>query len=93
MEASPRRRGRGNGGNDFGGGFFIDAGATATVLTSAIVDNRAEGGAAVVGETAGQGVGGGVYNLGTFVLDAVSIILGNHASTSNDNVVGSITPI
>jgi hypothetical protein len=38
-------------------------------------------------------VGGGVFNLGTFFLDAVSIILGNDASTSNDNVFGPITPI
>jgi hypothetical protein len=38
-------------------------------------------------------VGGGVYNLGTFDLDAVSIIALNHASTSNDNDFGPITPI
>jgi hypothetical protein len=38
-------------------------------------------------------VGGGVYNLGTFDLDAVSLIADNHASTSNDDVFGIITPI
>jgi hypothetical protein len=80
----------GNGGNGDGGGLFIDANATATVLTSVIAGNLAEGGA---GSTAGQGVGGGVYNLGTFYLDSASIIAGNHASTSNDNVYGTITPI
>jgi hypothetical protein len=32
------------------------------------------------------GVGGGVYNLGTFTPDALSIISHNHASTSADNV-------
>src|SRR5579884_138755 len=41
----------------------------------------------------GQGVGGGVYNLGTFDLDAASFVVGNLASASNDNVYGSITPL
>jgi hypothetical protein len=80
----------GNGGNGDGGGLFIDAGATATVRTSVIAGNQAEGGA---GGSAGQGVGGGVYNLSTFNLDTFSIIAGNDASTSNDNVFGPITPI
>jgi hypothetical protein len=35
----------------------------------------------------------GVFNLGTFFLDAASIILGNAASTSNDNVFGPVTPL
>jgi hypothetical protein len=38
----------------------------------------------------GQGVGGGVYNLGTFVFDIATLITGNHASTSNDD--GGIRP-
>jgi hypothetical protein len=83
----------GNGGNGFGGGLFIDAGTTATVLSSVIVANQANGGAAGAGGSAGQGIGGGVYNLGTFLLDAASIIRRNHASTSNDDVFGPITPI
>jgi hypothetical protein len=83
----------GNGGNGFGGGIFNDDGATDTVLSSVIAGNQADGGAAGAGGSAGQGIGGGVYNLGTFFLDAASIILGNDASTSNDNVFGPITPI
>jgi hypothetical protein len=82
-----------NGGNGEGGGLFNDTGATTTVLTSAIVGNQADGGDAGAGGSDGQGVGGGVYNLGTFDLDAASIVLGNHASTSDDNVFGPITPL
>jgi hypothetical protein len=83
----------GDGGNGQGGGLFIDAGTTATVLASVIAGNRADGGAAATGGAAGQGSGGGVYNLGTFDLDAASVIAGNHASTSDNNVFGPITPI
>jgi hypothetical protein len=83
----------GAGGNGQGGGLFIDAGATATVLHSILVRNRAEGGAAGAEGSDGQGVGGGVYNLGTFDLDAASIVIGNDASTSDDNVFGPITPL
>jgi hypothetical protein len=83
----------GNGGDGQGGGLFNDTGATATVTTSTIVGNQAQGGDAGDGGSAGQGIGGGVYNLGTFELDAASIVVGNHASTSNDNVFGPITPV
>jgi hypothetical protein len=31
-------------------------------------------------------VGGGVYNLGTFTHDALTVIQFNHASTSGDNL-------
>ena len=81
------------GGNGEGGGLFIDATATATVLTSVIAGNKADGGAAGAGGSDGQGIGGGVYNLGTLDLDAASVIHGNDASTSFDNVFGPITPI
>ena len=63
------------------------------VLTSVIAGNQADGGAADAGGSTGQGVGGGVYNLGAFDLDAASLIVLNDASTSNDNVFGPITPI
>jgi hypothetical protein len=81
------------GGNGQGGGLFFDGGTTATVGASVIIGNLADGGAAGTGGSAGQGMGGGVYNLGTFFLDTASIILGNHAATSNDNVFGPITPL
>ena len=38
--------------------------------------------------TDGMGVGGGVYNLGTFLYDAATVITHNHASTSNDDCFG-----
>ena len=83
----------GDGDDGQGGGLFIDAGATTTVLTSVLSGNQADGGAAGVGGSVGQGVGGGVYNLGTFNLDAVSLIFANMASTGNNNVFGPITPV
>ena len=46
-------------------------------------------GTAVDGEEEdGLGVGGGVYNLGLFVLDAETVIARNHASTSHDDCFG-----
>jgi hypothetical protein len=47
---------------------------------------QAQGVEAGTGGTDGQGVGGGVYNnLGTFS-DVFTVIEGNHASTSNDEI-------
>jgi hypothetical protein len=50
--------------------------------------NLAQGGSAGSGGSAGQGIGGGIYNLGTFSLDTFTVVLGNHASTSNDDRFG-----
>ncbi|MFL5244964.1 MAG: hypothetical protein ACJ8FY_22915 [Gemmataceae bacterium] len=75
--------GAGVGGNAHGGGLFIDSDSTVHLIASLIVKNRAKGGA---GSTPGEGIGGGVYNLGSFLPDAASLIFGNHASTSNDDV-------
>jgi hypothetical protein len=36
----------------------------------------ARGGA---GGSSGEGIGGGVYNLGTFIFDQATVITGNHA--------------
>jgi len=36
--------------------------------------------------TCGHGIGGGVYNLGVFDRDALTLIFKNHASTSDDDV-------
>jgi hypothetical protein len=33
-------------------------------------------------------VGGGVYNLGTFLFDPATLITGNHATTSSDDGFG-----
>jgi hypothetical protein len=46
----------------------------------------ADGGAAGTGGSDGQGVGGGVYNVGTFTIDVFSVIKKNHASTSNNEI-------
>jgi hypothetical protein len=46
------------------------------------------GGAAGLGGSDGQGIGGGVYNLGAFTYDATTVIKDNHASTSNDDIFG-----
>jgi len=46
----------------------------------------ANGGAGGAGGSDGQGVGGGVYNLGTFTSDPFTVIAANHASTSNDDI-------
>ena len=62
-------------------------------MTSVITHNEADGGTAPAGGTAGLGQGGGVYNAGTFFLDAASLVEHNEASTSDDNVFGPITPI
>ncbi len=81
----------GNGGNGLGGGLYSnDAAATLTVQTSVVSGNQADGGH---GKHDGEGIGGGVYSLGTFDLDAFSLILGNDASTSNDNIFGTVTRI
>src|SRR5262249_54856037 len=37
------------------------------------------------GGSAGVEIGGGVYNLGTFAADVVTVVKKNHASTSNDD--------
>jgi hypothetical protein len=36
--------------------------------------------------TDGLGIGGGVYNLGTFLADAATVIRHNRASTSDDDL-------
>jgi hypothetical protein len=73
------------GGNGFGGGIHVGAG-TVIVVASEITDNQARGGDGE--EAEGLGVGGGVYNLGLFVLDADTVIARNRASTSHDDCYG-----
>jgi hypothetical protein len=85
-----------SGGNGLGGGVFNDglsvwpltAGmpATLTITGSTITDNSATG----IGGSAGQGIGGGVYfaSGGVVCLDALTVIVANTASTSNNDVFG-----
>jgi hypothetical protein len=69
------------------GGVYVAAG-TVLVIASDISYNQARGGLADCGGTDGLGVGGGVYNLGTFLFDTATVITRNHASTSHDDCFG-----
>ena len=58
-----------------------------TVSASTITKNDANGGrGGKGGGSDGPGIGGGVYNLGTFLSDLATVIARNHASTSHDNI-------
>ena len=74
-------------GNGLGGGVYVAAG-TVIVVASDISHNQALGGLGDAEGTDGLGVGGGVYNLGTFLFDPLTVIADNHASTSNDDCFG-----
>jgi hypothetical protein len=75
-----------NGGDAQGGGAHNVADATMTLTASAITHNRARGGKGKHGGADGEGVGGGLYNVGTLTVDPATVITGNHASTSHDDV-------
>jgi hypothetical protein len=81
----------GNGGDGLGGGIYEDARSTLTLKGARIKHNRALGGAAGDGGSDGQGVGGGLYLTpgGVACADALTVIVGNHASTSDDDVFGT----
>jgi hypothetical protein len=66
----------GNGGAGLGGGAYNAASSSLALSYCVVTQNRADG---------SPGIGGGVYTLGTFS-DAFTIIGGNHASTSGDNI-------
>lgn len=66
-----------SGGAGLGGGLFVDAGSTLALSDSLVTLNDALG---------NPGVGGGVYNLGTFSFDVSTSITGNTASTSGNDV-------
>jgi hypothetical protein len=82
----------GNGGNGKGGSLYVLSGSTITLTSVQVRGNQATGGAA---GQAGQGAGGGVYvqSGATVFADALTIISGNHASTSDDDVFGVIMDI
>jgi hypothetical protein len=72
-------------GDGLGGGIAVSAGSSVTVSASDVEHNSAVGGKGGAGGSDGHGIGGGVYNLGSFQADAASAIEHNHASTSNDD--------
>jgi uncharacterized protein (TIGR03118 family) len=84
--------GGGNGGNGLGGGGFNDAASSVTFQSSIIISNEATGGTGGLGGSDGQGVGGGLYLTpgGTACADLWTAIFGNYASTSNDDVFGTL---
>jgi hypothetical protein len=92
----------GNGGNAFGGGIAnanpappLPGPPLLTLLETRIMDNSALGGAAGLGGMSGAGIGGGLYNqLTAFAsADPITEIAGNHASTIDDDIFGTLTPI
>ena len=74
----------GAGGSGQGGAAFNDATSTLTLQNSQIIKNAATGGA--------SGIGGGLYLTpgGVACADALMVIVGNDASTSNDDVFGTL---
>jgi hypothetical protein len=64
-----------------------------TVTGSTVTHNDADGGAAGAGGSAGQGIGGGLYLAagGSVCIDVNTVIVHNHASTSNDDIFGVFT--
>jgi hypothetical protein len=85
----------GNGGDGLGGGLFAASGASVTLQSTLVVANEADGGAAGDTGQAGLGQGGGVYvaDGATVYADALTVISGNTASTSDDDVFGVIVDI
>jgi hypothetical protein len=73
------------GGDGFGGGVYIATGARLKLTGCTVTTNQANGGEGD-GGSAGNGVGGGVYNLGVFTPDDAAVIAMNKASTSNDDI-------
>ena len=65
-----------HGGAGLGGGAYNDATSSLSLTKCLVTLNRADG---------SPGIGGGVYTLGTFA-DILTLIVGNHASTSGDDV-------
>jgi hypothetical protein len=84
----------GEGGDGQGGGIFQDGNAhsTLTLLGDTIDKNHAIGGAAGLGGSDGEGMGGGLYLTpgATACADLVTAIFANHASSSNDDVFGTL---
>jgi hypothetical protein len=67
----------GGSGAGLGGGAYNDATSTLALTGSLVTGNLA------VGAT---GIGGGVYTVGTFTEDPLTVVFFNHASTSDNNV-------
>ena len=75
----------GDGGNGLGGGAYNDAATTLALTKDLVTLNRADGGHGRHGGADGDGIGGGFYSMGTYT-DLFTLIVGNDASTSGDNI-------
>jgi hypothetical protein len=81
-----------NGGNGWGGGAFVGAGGNATIDQTSITLNLAMGGLAGAGGSDGDGIGGGLYvATGATVSLKKTKVASNYASTSNDDIYGTVT--
>jgi hypothetical protein len=80
------------GGDGLGGGLFVGSG-TAMLQGVLVSGNQAQGGTDSNGNTTGQGLGGGVYvdPSASATADMATFIAGNQASTSNNDVWGTLT--
>ncbi|HYV38837.1 MAG TPA: hypothetical protein VE988_24350 [Gemmataceae bacterium] len=77
-----------DGGDGLGGGIYVGPTASADITHSLITLNQATGGhkGSGPGTSNGHGIGGGVYSDGIFTDDLLTILAGNFASTSNNNI-------
>jgi hypothetical protein len=64
---------------------YIATGTTMILTASSITHNLANGGMGKNGGSDGQGVGGGIYSLGTLTVNPATASK-NKASTSHDNI-------
>ena len=80
----------GNGGDGLGGGIYEDALSILTLMAATVEYNHANGGAAGIDGSDGLGVGGGIYVTpgGVASADLLTIVVGNHASTSDNDIFG-----
>jgi hypothetical protein len=80
------------GGDGLGGGIFVGSG-TATLQEELVSGNQAQGGVDSQQNTTGNGLGGGVYvdSSATATADVQTLIAGNQASKSNNDVWGTLT--
>jgi hypothetical protein len=81
-----------DGGNGWCGGAFVGSGGSATIDQTIITLNLAVGGMAGCGGSGGQGSGGGLYiATGGAISLKKSLVIGNWASTSNNDIFGAVT--
>lgn len=84
--AHGRSGSNGQGGGIYNGNQFAGTNPVVTMTQTRVVANRATGG------IRGQGIGGGIYTVGTFNFTG-GLLRGNHASTSEKDLFGILTPV